>query len=99
MARYDSISIKNRWDGKRVYKSVEYPVIVPQDSDIQIVSGESDYLDILALKYYGDPEKYWIIGRANGLGRGRLSIPPGLTIRIPLDVSGILSDYNKLNST
>jgi nucleoid-associated protein YgaU len=97
MSRYSSIQITNRWDGKRVYKSVEYPVIVPQDTDVQIVSQESDFLDTLALKYYGDPEKYWIIGRANNLGRGRLSIPPGTNLRIPLDVGSIMAEYNRLN--
>lgn len=98
MSRYDNISIQTRWDGKRVYTSVEYPTIVPQDSDIQVVSQESDYLDTLAQKYYNDPEKYWIIGRANRLGTGRLSIPPGIILRIPLDVSGIMAQYNQLNS-
>lgn len=96
--RYDNIPIATRWDGKRVYKSVEYPVIIPQDSDIQVVSQETDYLDTLALKYYGDPEKYWIIARANALGKGRLSVPPGLTLRIPVDVSGIMAEFNRLNS-
>lgn len=99
MSRYDNIPIQTRYDGKRVYVSVEYPVIVPQDSDIQVVSQETDYLDSLALKYDGDPEKYWIIGRANGLGTGRLSVPPGLTLRIPLDVSGIMAAYNQLNAS
>lgn len=98
MSRYDNIEIDKRWDGKRVYKSVEYPVIVPQDSDVQIVSSEADYLDTLALKYYNDPEKYWIIARANNLGKGRLSVPPGLTLRIPLDISQILAEYNRLNA-
>jgi hypothetical protein len=99
MSRYGDIPVTTRWDGKRVFQSVEYPVIIPQDSDIQIVSNEADYLDTLALKYYGDPEKYWIIGRANGLGKGRLSVPPGLNLRIPVDINGILSEYNRLNAS
>lgn len=98
MSRYDNISIVNRWDGKRVFKSVEYPIIVPQDSDVQIVSKETDYLDKLAFDYYGDPEKYWIIARANNLGKGRLSVPPGLTLRIPTNISGIIAEFNRLNS-
>ena len=98
MKRYDNIQTTTRWDGKRVYKSVDYPVIVPQSTDVQVVSNESDYLDALAYKYYGDPTLYWIIARANNLGKGRLSVPYGLTLRIPIDVNGIVNEFNKLNS-
>jgi hypothetical protein len=98
MKRYDNIPIQNRWDGKRVYKTAVYPVIIPQDTDIQVVSNTADYLDSLALKYYGDPSLFWIIALANNLGKGRLSVPEGLTLRIPIDVSNILAEYNRLNS-
>lgn len=98
MRRYEEISIQTRWDGKRVYKTAMYPAIVPQDSDIQVVSNSEDYLDTLALKYYKDPSLFWIIALANNLGKGRLSVPAGLTLRIPIDVSQILADYNQLNS-
>ena len=98
MIRYEDIPVKTRWDGKRVYKTVTYPLIVPQDSDIQVVSNSEDYLDSLALKYYQDPSLFWIIALANNLGKGRLSIPPGLTLRIPIDVGSILINYNQLNS-
>ena len=98
MNRYDNIKVQNRWDGKRVYKTTIYPVIVPQDSDLQVVSNSEDYLDSLALKYYGDPSLFWIIALANNLGKGRLSVPPGLTLRIPIDVNQVLIDYNQLNS-
>lgn len=99
MKRYNNIRIQTRWDGKRVYKTTAYPVIVLRDTDFYVVSNSEDYLDTLALKYYGDPTLYWIIALSNpGLGKGRLSVPAGLTLRIPVDVSAILGDYNKLNS-
>ena len=99
MLRYSEISVQNRWDGKRVYKTATYPPIIPQDSDIQVVSNSEDYLDTLAYKYYGDPSLWFIIALANpGLGKGKLSVPPGLTLRIPVDVSQVLIDYNQLNS-
>jgi phage tail protein X len=99
MKRYDNISTMVRWDGKRVYKTVRYPVILPRDSDVQVVSNESDYLDTLAYKYYGDPTLWFIISLANpGLGKGRLSVPPGITLRIPVDVNSIINDFNRLNS-
>ena len=98
MIRYEDIPIQQRWDGRRVYQSVTYPPVIPQDSDIQVVSNSEDYLDSLALKYYGDPTLYWIIGLANNLGKGRLSVPPGITLRIPIDVNSILIAFNQLNS-
>jgi len=99
MRRYDNIQTTTRWDGKRVYKSVAYPVIIPQTTDVQVVSNESDYLDTLAYKYYGDPTLWFIIALANpGIGKGRLSIPGGLTLHIPIDVNGIVNEFNRLNS-
>ncbi len=98
MKRYDNISIDKRWDGKRVYKSVTYPVIIPSDSDFLIISNEGDYLDTLAYKYYKDTSLYWIIALANNLGKGRLSVPPGLTLRIPTNINDIVNKFNQLNS-
>lgn len=98
MKRYDNIPSDVRWDGKRVYKSVTYPIIHPQTTDLQVISNESDSLDTLAYKYYGDPTLYWIIARANNLGKGRMSVPAGLTLRIPVDVNGIVNQFNNLNS-
>ena len=97
MRRYDNIEIQTRWDGKRVYKSTQYPVIVPQPSDFQVISNESDQLDDLAYKYYSDPTLYWIIARANNLGKGRMSITPGLTLRIPIDFNSIVNEFNRIN--
>lgn len=98
MKRYDNIPTQTRWDGKLVYKTTEYPVIQPSDTDIQVISNQEDYLDALAYKYYGDPTLYWIIARANNLGKGRLSVPAGIVLRIPTDVNGIINEFNRLNS-
>ena len=98
MKRYENIPIKTRWDGRRVYLTTSYPVIEPADSDVMVVSNEDDYLDALALKYYGDPTLWWIIAMVNNLGKARLSVPPGLTLRIPVNVNNIIDQFNKLNS-
>ena len=98
MDRYSNTTVQQRWDGKRVYKTTIYPSITPQDTDLQVVSNSEDYLDSLALKYYGDPSLYWIIALANKLGKGRLSVPPGIILRIPVDVNTIVGQFSKLNS-
>ena len=95
--RYDDIPVRNRYDGKRVYKSVIYPPVPPSDSDIFIVSNEADFLDTLAYKYYGDPTLWWIIANVNNIGKGRMSVAAGLTLRIPVDVNSIINQYNNLN--
>jgi nucleoid-associated protein YgaU len=98
MKRYNNVPVQNRFDGKRVYKTTAYPVIHPADTDIQVVSNEGDYLDTMAYKYYGDPTLYWVIAAANKIGKGRLSVEPGLTLRIPTNVNEIVDEYNRLNS-
>ena len=99
MKRYQSTSVVPRWDGKRVYVTTQYPLISPQDSDAIIISNEADYLDNLAYKYYGDPTLWWVIALANSLGKGRMSVPPGLQLRIPTNISAILVQFNTLNQT
>lgn len=98
MKRYNKIPIQLRYDGKRVYKSTIYPPIPPSPSDTLVVSNEGDYLDTLAYKYYGDPTLYWVIANANNIGKGRLSIQPGLTLRIPSNINDIINRFNSLNS-
>lgn len=98
MKRYDSTKIIQRWDGKQVYISTQYPDIPISDNDIQIVSSEGDYLDTLAYKYYGDPTLWTIIASANNLGKGRLSIPIGTNLRIPVNANLIISEMEKLNN-
>lgn len=98
MNRYSTILTGERWDGKSVYKSVTYPVLIPLDSDIQVVTNETTYLDLLAQKYYKDSSLWWVIVLANeGLGTGRMTVPAGKIVRIPVNVSYILTQYKLLN--
>ena len=87
-----------RYDGKRVYKTTQYPVIRISPADITVISNEGDYLDTLAYKYYGDPTLWWVIAVINNIGKGRMSVEPGLTLRIPTNINAIIDQFNKLNS-
>ena len=98
MRRYSNIPITTRYDGKRVYKSTIYPPVPPSPTDLQVICNEGDFLDTLAYKYYGDPTLYWIIANVNNIGKGRMSVPAGLTLRIPTDVNGIINKFNNINS-
>ena len=97
MRRYESTPVEKRFDGKRVYKTTEYPTIIEQESDIILISGEADYLDTLAFKFYNDPTLWWIIALANNIGKGRMSVEPGLQLRIPTNISSIITEFHNLN--
>ena len=77
--------------------SVIYPKIKAEDNDIYIISEISDRLDLLAYKYYGDSDLWWIIAVANNLNDASLSIEVGKQLRIPSDIGKILNDLDKLN--
>lgn len=96
--RYEGLPIKISEDGKRVTKSILYPTIARSTEDIYIITTPGDRLDLLAHKYYGNVGYWWIIAQANGIGKGSFVAEPGMQIRIPADVSGIVSKFNELNS-
>ena len=78
--------IFNRFDGKRVYSSNKIGRVPISNRDIYITSNESTTLDSLALKYYNDSTKWYIIARANNLGMG-YRVPQGIQLRIPINVN------------
>ena len=95
--RYQFTPTKKRYDGKNVYSTTYYPNIPESDSDIYIIASESDYLDSLAKKYYGDESLWWIIARANNLPGYKLSVDSSRQIRIPTNTSSIMNDLKRVN--
>ena len=98
MNRYENINIVKTEKGKRYRSTVKYPVINKKSTDIYIVGSQHDRLDNLAYKYYTDARLWWIIARANNLGKGTLTVPIGTQIRIPSDYISIINEYKTLNS-
>jgi nucleoid-associated protein YgaU len=88
-------------DGKeskvRRISTIMYPEFFT-GSDTRIISQDGDRLDVLAKEFYGD-ERYWfVIARANNLGKGSMHIPPGEIILIPYeDGMGITDMVNEFN--
>ena len=82
MDRYEfnKTSIQN---GRKAYNSTKLPDIPKLSSDKYIFSRAGDRLDLLADEFFGDPRLWWIIARANNLGKGTLLVPEGLQVRIP----------------
>lgn len=75
----------------REYKRLE-SYIIPQiefsENDIYIYSKVGDRLDNLAYKYYEDQSLWWVIAKANNIGKGSWLVEPGLLLRIPSVSSG-----------
>ena len=85
-------------DTKKTYiSSTIYPKIKPTDNDFYIISEQTDRLDILASKYFGDKSLWWIIAIANNLNEASFFITPGTQLRIPGNISVILNDLEKIN--
>jgi len=82
--------------GKTVYKSILYPQIRTSADDIFIIVKETDRLDLLAYKYYGDVTMWWVIAQANHI-KNTFYIAPGTQIRIPINTDVITTDTNDLN--
>ena len=85
MNRYKYI-IDKRLDTTRKrlrYNSNLPPKIEKSIEDIYIIAREGDRLDSLAYEYYGDQSQWWVIAQANHIGKGTLSIEPGIRVRIP----------------
>lgn len=97
MNRYENIEILKTKTGKRYKKTIKYPIIEKNQNDIYIVGMQGDRLDNIANKYYKDSRLWWIIATANDIGKGSLSVPIGVQIRIPYNYIKIIDEYNTLN--
>lgn len=80
----------DRSTGRRRIAHIDYPVLPYRDSDIYLYSRSGDRLDILAYQYYNDQSMWWIIARANNLGKGTFNIPPGRRLRIPYPITELI---------
>jgi phage tail protein X len=102
MGRYQDIKVLRDSDvlkGVRFYATVKYPEIPLSPNDVYVLTNEGDRLDLLAQQYYGNVNLYWIISTANdNLQQNSLLLPPGSQIRIPQDLSSIISAFRNLNS-
>lgn len=102
MARYSRIKInKNPKDnnGASFYSTTFYPKVPLSENDIYILTGEKDRLDLLAYQFYGDPKLWWIISTANPtISQSTLNPPVGSQLRIPLNTSQVINQFNQLNS-
>ena len=68
-------------------------------NDVYVYTDEGDRFDILAQTYYSDSNLWWIISIANPqLPQNSIYPPLGIQIRIPSNISGIIAQYDNLNT-
>ena len=63
------------------YGTTLYQRIPETNGDLHVISTEGDRLDNLAFQFYGDPNLWWYIAKANDLTA--INIPAGTSLRIP----------------
>lgn len=96
--RYSSTKTFQNTDTKKYYlETTIYPNIDPSDSDLYILTEETDRLDLLAQKYYGNPKMWWVIATTNNLNDANLYVKPGTQLRIPIRIEQIMSNLEKIN--
>lgn len=87
--------------GTPYYKTNFYPEIPLKESDLYVLTDFGDRLDLLAYQFYQDVSLYWIIASANPdkINYGSLFVTEGTQLRIPIEVSEIISSYINKNRT
>jgi hypothetical protein len=98
MNRYQDIKTVTI-DKKPIFRTVRFPDIPLDENDTYVTSVQGDRYDLLAGDYYQDDTLFWVISRANEhLPQNSLLIPEGKQIRIPSNISEIISQYKALNA-
>ncbi len=84
---------------KRFFSSVKYPKIPLSVSDIYIITQDSDRLDLLANNFYKN-KSLWrrIFAGKPSPPPTWLKIPIGVQVRIPINITQIISSFNILNN-
>ena len=80
-SRYTNTQLYDR-DGALMFK-IRKPIYFGGAKAVTHTFCETDRLDILATKYYGNPQLYWVILEANKQYRCELDINIGDTLIIP----------------
>jgi phage tail protein X len=104
--RYQNI-LKEKIDGKTVYKTSRYPEVPLSENDVYVYTTQGDRFDTLAQQYYSDSSLWWVISIANtgdagantltGLSQNSLVIPEGVQIRIPDNPIQVYNVFNQIN--
>lgn len=97
--RYQNIrTTKLNVTGSVYYQTNIYPTVEPTNNDYYVITTAEDRLDLLAFDFYKDTSLWWVIASANALPGDSIYPPVGIQLRIPTDLSQILTSYNLENN-
>jgi len=88
--RYRTVKIKKDLNGIRHYTPSVVPNVPIKDTDIFVYPLYGDRLETLANRYYGDSTLWWIIAKANEIGKGKIGVDPEKKLRIPTEIGDII---------
>ena len=90
---------QKRKDGKRIFQYAKYPEIPLSVNDIYATTLVGDRLDLIADQFYRNVDLWWIIATANPdvIRRDSFNLQPGIEIRIPSNIQGIIEAFETLN--
>lgn len=96
--RYLNKLIQTNSEKLRQQTTILPNVVGMSDTYIQTITIER--LDTLADRFYGDSTLWWVIGAANGIGKGTMRVPRGIKLRIPNITSDEVITYvTRINAT
>tara|TARA_R100001510_G_C7598310_1_gene165722 strand:- start:222 stop:524 length:303 start_codon:yes stop_codon:yes gene_type:complete len=98
MNRYKTIELNLNREGVRYKRNSIFPELPDSADDLYIIATSGDRYDTLANTYYQDPSLWWVIAGANNSKKDSLVVDPGVQLRIPSDVQGVIEAYNDLNN-
>ena len=88
--RYKNNTIKKDINDVRYYKPRIIPNVPIKDTDIFVYPLYGDRLDTIANRHYGDSNLWWIIAKANEIGKGKIGLDPEKKLRIPTEIGDII---------
>ena len=98
MGRYTEQPLTTGSNADQMYTTTKYQKIPLSFEDLFVITTIGDRLDALALQYYDDSTLWWVISIANdALDQSSYYVEPGIQLRIPANLSGILSNFKVLN--
>jgi len=97
--RIDSVKKLRNNNRKKYYKPIKYPEIPISINDLYVITADNDRLDLLANQFYKDVDLWWVIANANPniIRRDSYVLKPGVEIRIPQNIQGIIENFQQTN--
>lgn len=96
--RYQEAGERENENSKSFYESQLLPDIDRRPEDVIITIDNPDRLDRIAFRFYDDAKLWWVIAAANNLGRGDWTVPAGTRLRIPQNLSEVISETREINN-